>query len=95
MGLRILDTPSFNRVVKKLHTKEKLLVDEAIKSIAKDPSIGEEKKGDLAGIFVYKFKINKQEVLLAYRLQPNKFKPQELVLLSFGSHENFYSDIKR
>ena len=95
MALKILATPSFSRVVKKLHTREKKVVDKAVGEIAADPTIGEEKKGDLAGIFVHKFKVNKQEVLLAYRLQPNKFKPQEVVLLSWGSHEKFYSDIKR
>ncbi len=49
----------------------------------------------LLGIFVYKFKINKQKILLAYRLQPDKFVPQEIALLSLGSHENFYSEMKR
>lgn len=95
MTLKILDTPSFGRVVKKLHARDKKVVDAAVGAIAADPTIGEEKKGDLAGIFVYKFKLNKQELLLAYRPQPNKFKPQEIVLLSLGSHENFYSDLKR
>lgn len=95
MVLKVLDTPSFSRVVKKLHARDKKVIDKAVGQIAVDPTIGEEKKGDLAGIFVYKFKLNKQEILLAYRLQPNKFKPQEVVLLSLGSHENFYSDIKR
>lgn len=95
MALRILDTPSFNRVVKKIHARDKKDIDAVIRAIASNPAIGEEKKGDLLGIFVYKFKLNKQEVLLAYRLQPSKFKPQELILLSLGSHENFYSNIKR
>jgi mRNA-degrading endonuclease RelE of RelBE toxin-antitoxin system len=95
MALKILDTPSFNRAVKKLHTRDKKDVDAAILEIVANPAIGEEKKGDLLGVFVYKFKLNKQEMLLAYRLQPNKLKPQELVLLSLGSHENFYSNIKR
>lgn len=95
MALKILDTPSFNRAVKKLNTRDKKDVDAAILEIAANPAIGEEKKGDLLGVFVYKFKLNKQEMLLAYRLQPNKLKPQELVLLSLGSHENFYSNIKR
>ncbi|NHZ64019.1 hypothetical protein F1735_17190 [Massilia sp. CCM 8694] len=61
--------------------------------IAGDPSIGEEKKGDLAGFFVHKFKINKQEVLLAYQLQPDKRSPAAALLLNLGSHENFYSDL--
>ena len=95
MALKILGTPTFNKIAKKLHAKDKEALDKAIGEIADDPSIGEEKKGDLAGVFVYKFKLNKQEVLLAYRLQPDKFKPKEVVLLNLGSHENFYSDMKR
>lgn len=95
MALKVLDTPSFRRVLKKMVARDKKVVDQAVCDIAADPSRGEEKKGDLAGIFVYKFKVNKQEVLLAYRLQPNKLKPLEVVLLSLGSHENFYSEMKR
>jgi mRNA-degrading endonuclease RelE of RelBE toxin-antitoxin system len=95
MTLKILNTPSFDRVVKKMQARDKKNVDQAIIKIIADPAIGKEKKGDLAGVFVYKFKINKQEILLAYRLQPNKKKPQELVLLNIGPHENFYSAMKR
>src|ERR1035437_2563363 len=95
MVLRVLDTPTFNKVVKKLFPRDKKTVDEAIKNIANDPSLGEEKNGDLAGIFVFKFKMNKQEVLLSYCLLPNKEKPEEIVLLSFGSHEKFYDALKR
>jgi mRNA interferase RelE/StbE len=95
MALIVLTTPSFNRVVKKLHDRDKKIVDKAISDIAIDSALGEEKRGDLAGVFVRKFKMNKQEVLLTYRLQPNKVKPKELVLLSLGTHENFYADLKR
>ncbi|MDX8400321.1 MAG: type II toxin-antitoxin system RelE/ParE family toxin [Gallionellaceae bacterium] len=93
--LKALNTPTFNRVVKKLHARDKKSVDEAIKAIANDPTLGEEKKGDLAGVFVFKFKMNKQEILLSYVLLPSKKHPQELMLLSLGSHENFYGDLKR
>jgi ParE-like toxin of type II bacterial toxin-antitoxin system len=95
MTLRILSTPSFDRGVKKMHAKDRAIVDIAIRAIALDPAAGDEKKGDLGGIFVYKFKVNRQEVLLAYRLQPSKFKPKEIVLLNLGTHENFYSSFKR
>lgn len=78
-----------------MHAKDKIVVDKAVKAIACDPSIGEEKKGDLVGIFVYKFKINKQEVLLAYQLHPDKFSPVSVLLFSIGSHENFYTELKR
>lgn len=95
MGLAILVTQTFNRTVKKLHARDKKAVDKAVSEIAEDPKVGEEKKGDLAGVFVYKFKVNKQEVLLAYTLRPDKSKPKEVVLLSLGSHETFYSELKR
>ena len=95
MALQVLATPTFKKVIKKLHARDKETLDKAVKEVVVDPTIGEEKKGDLAGIFVYKFKLNKQEVLLSYRLQPDKFSPEVLVLLSLGSHENFYSDLKR
>lgn len=95
MSIQILITPSCGRILKKMHEREKKIVDKVVSEIAANPFLGEEKKGDLIGVFVYKFKLNKQEVLLAYRLQPNKFKPKELVLLSLGSHENFYAELKR
>lgn len=94
MPLKILATPSFLRIIKKLHAKDKLAVDEAVKQIAANPRLGEEKKGDLVSVFVYKFKLNKHEMLLAYRLQPSKTQPENVMLLSLESHENFYSNLK-
>jgi hypothetical protein len=49
------------------------------------------KKGDLAGVRVYKLKANNQEILLAYSVLDK----QELILLALGNHENFYRDLKR
>ena len=93
--LEVLVTPTFMKTVKKLYAKDKSVVDKAVTEIACNPASGEEKRGDLAGVFVYKFKLNKQETLLAYRLQPDKHRPDSVVLLSLGSHENFYLDLKR
>lgn len=95
MALAVLSTSSFDRVAKKLHPKDKKVLDEAVAAVAKDPSIGEEKRGDLLGVFVYKFKLNNQETLLAYGLQPNKINPSTVVLLAVGPHENFYNQLKR
>ena len=95
MALAILVTPSFARVVKKLHSQDKAVLDAAVQAVASDPALAEEKRGDQSGVFVYKFKLNKQETLLAYRLQPNKLAPQELVLLALGPHENFNAQLKR
>jgi hypothetical protein len=93
--LQIQATPTFMKAVKRLLPRDKKVVDGIIAALALDLGLGEEKKGDLAGVFVTKFKINKQEVLLSYSVQPSKFAPQSLVLLSLGSHENFYAKLKQ
>ena len=95
MPLEVSATSSFSRISKKFHPRDKVVLDDAIRDVAKNPSIGEEKKGDLAGVFVYKFKINNAETLLAYVLLPNKFSPESVVLLAVGPHENFYDQLKR
>ena len=95
MTLSVIASPSFARIAKKLHAKDKKVLDAAIKSVAANHALGVEKRGDLAEVFVYKFKLNAQETLLAYSLQPNKIKPTELVLLAVGPHENFYARLKR
>jgi hypothetical protein len=93
--LSVTASPSFTRIAKKLHTKDKQVLDEAIQWVAANHQNGEEKKGDLAGVFIYTFKLNQQETLLAYELEPDKFKPSALVLLAVGPHENFYAALKR
>ena len=95
MLLKISASPTFMRTAKKLHAKDKKVLDQAINNVASKPSLGEEKKGDLSGVFVYKFKLNKQEALLAYELRPNKQAPDEVLLLGVGPHENFYLQLKR
>ena len=95
MPLNVCASPSFARVAKKLHTKDKKVLDQAVQNIASDPAIGEEKRGDLSGVFVYKFRLNNQETLLAYELSPNKLAPDEVILLAVGPHENFYTQLKR
>ena len=82
--------PAFKRAYKKLNDQDKLKVNAAIGDILRDPTLGQEKKGDLAGVYVYKFKIYHQEMLLAY-----EWNPQERLLLALGVHENFYRDLKR
>ena len=90
IALKIRTTPSFDKAVKKLHAQGKKKVDEAVLKIVAKPTIGEAKKGDLLGVRVYKFTINKQEVLLSYSVGRD-----ELLLIALGSHENFYRDMKR
>lgn len=87
--VRVEQTAMFRRAYKKLHSNQKSDVDEAVAEIVKNPTIGEPKIGDLAGVFVHKFKSNNQLTLLAY-----KYDPQSRLLLLLGSHENFYRDLK-
>ena len=68
---------------------EKEALDREVKSIAEKPNIGEEKKGDLKGVFVHKFKLKTNLYLLAYRKAD-----KDLELVMIGSHENYYRDLK-
>ena len=58
--------PSFLRYLKRLSKNEKKDLDDAVRIVAKDVSIGELKKGDLNGIRVYKFHMVNRLTLLAY-----------------------------
>lgn len=86
----ILQKPSFKRVYKKLHDNQRPAVNNAIKDLINDPTIGEEKKGDLVGIRVHKFQIQNQLYLLAYT-----FDPDTMTLILLGVHENFYKELKK
>ena len=88
--MQVLQTAMFKRAYKRLHPNQKADVDDAVASIVRDPAIGAAKKGDLLGVFVYKFKSNGQLILLAY-----EYDPATRMLLLLGSHENFYRDLKR
>lgn len=87
--MKILQSRSFERKVKKFNKQEKKILDEQILIIAESPSIGEEKKGDLRGVYVYKFKIQTIQYLLSYR-----FVGDGLELIMIGPHENYYRDLK-
>ena len=65
--MKILQSRSFRNKVKKLNKKEKEILDTEVTKIVKDPNIGIEKKGDLRGVFVHKFKIHTVLYLLSYR----------------------------
>lgn len=89
--MRILTTPTFDRVAKKLHRKQKADLDMAVAKIRDDSAIGEAKVGDLVGVRVFKFRISTQEYLLSYRVVDEDC----IKLLALGSHENYYRDLKR
>lgn len=88
--VEVFQSAMFARAYKKLHNNQKRDVDASVDRIVKEPLIGVPKRGDLTGVYVYKFKSQNQEMLLAY-----EFDPKTRYLLLLGAHENFYRDLKR
>ena len=66
--MKLVALPRFTRALKKLHPEEKRILDEAVRAITVDPQIGEKKKGDLAGVRVYKYRSQTGLLLIAYRV---------------------------
>ncbi len=87
--MKVIQSPLFARKVKRFHKNQKRELDKQIRKILANTKIGEEKKGDLKNIFVYKFKIQNTQYLLAYRIKANT-----LELITIGSRENYYRDLK-
>jgi len=74
-----------------MHKAEKIALDNAIKTIMSNPTIGSLKTGDLSGIQVFKYKHNTQLYLLAYSYVEDKI---ILTFIEQGTHENVYRDLK-
>jgi len=90
LEIEIVQTPIFAKQKKNLKKNQIKDLDKAVQEIVKHPEIGERKIGDLADIWVYKFRMVKQEHLLAYQLDSKK-----RILIVLGVHENFYRDLKK
>lgn len=90
VSVSVTQSSVFARAYKKLHLQQKQDVDTAVEVIVSNPLAGATNRGDLAGVYVYKFNSQSQWVLLAYA-----FDPQTRHLLLLGSHENFYRELKR
>ena len=90
--MNIEQKPSFKKAVKKLKKNQKADLAKAIETLVQAPESGQIKKGDLSNLRVYKFKMVKQETLLAYTWENDI---RTLTLIGLGSHENFYRDLKR
>ena len=94
----------FKNFVKKAHKPLQLAISDEVDEVCERPYDGEAKVGDLLGFYVWKFKFNRQEYLIAYR-PPSKEVVDtvsdleiEFLVIDFykvGSHENFYEDLKR
>ena len=92
MSYELRQTRRFARAYKKLHDNIAADVDEATEVVAADPTVGERKKGDLAELFVYKFRSQNQLYLLGYTVDDEI---RLVYLEAVAPHENFYRDLKR
>jgi mRNA-degrading endonuclease RelE of RelBE toxin-antitoxin system len=86
--MKVIQSHSFERSVRKFNKHEKKALDKQIRKILDNTGIGEKKKGDLRGIYVYKFKVKTIQYLLSYRLSGDA-----LELIMIGPHENYYKDL--
>lgn len=93
MSWEVRQTRRFARTYKKL-SNTALIADtnHAVLSIAENPDVGERKKGDLAQLWVHKFRSSGQLYLLGYTREDTV---RLVYLEALGPHENFYRDLKR
>ena len=88
--MKIFQSRLFERKIKNFSKQEKKAIDKQVLKISTKPfSIGVEKKGDLNGVYIHKFKIKNARYLLSYR-----FASGRLELIMIGPHENYYRDLK-
>ena len=87
--MRIIQSRSFEKRVRRFRKQEKSVLDQQVRKIVNDPAIGQEKRGELRGVFVHKFKIHATQHLLSYRMAD----ADTLELIMIGPHENYYRDL--
>ena len=92
MSHSVEQTRRFARQYKKLHDNIAADVDAAVETVADNPAIGERKRGDLADLFVFKFRSQGQLYLLGYTLDDQI---RLVYLEAVGPHEKFYRDLKQ
>ena len=86
--------PPAAKFLKKLKDKKlKQLYKEAVDRIREDHTVGEEKTGDLQGVYGYDIYYNKTNYELAYTVEYAEGKI--IVVIMAGTRENFYDILKR
>ena len=88
---------AFAQFVKKSSKPLQLAIEIRVAEVCSNPRIGQQKLGDLQGVFVYKFRFNAQEYLMAYQYD-HFAEAIEITWIEFcqiGPHENFYKQLKK
>ncbi len=83
--MRVVQTKTFHRALKKTHPNEKKVIDRVIRKIMSTPDKGAAKKGDLSGAYTQKFSLHGAQFRLMY-----EYDDQTITLLRFGPREGFY-----
>lgn len=87
--------PPAAKYLKKLKDKNlKQRYKDAIEKIRENPEIGEQKTGDLTGIFGYDIFYNRTNYELAYTIEIGS-DGKAVVVIMAGTRENFYEQLKR
>jgi mRNA interferase RelE/StbE len=86
----VVQSPLFAKQKKKLTKPQITQLDEALRTIIANPEMGTLKTGDLKGVRVYKFRIDRNQILPAYEIMEST-----MYLYTFGVHENFYRSLKQ
>ena len=95
--MKIYYKRAFAQFVKKASRPLQLQIEIKVLEVGANPWRGKQKLGDLQNIYVYKFRFHTQEHLMAYQFDYAKTE-KKLIWIDFlqiGSHENFYSQLKR
>ena len=88
---------AFAQFVKKASKPLQLEIETRVAEVCNNPRIGRQKLGDLQGVFVYKFRFNAQEYLMAYQFDhvASEIKITWIKFCQIGPHENFYTQLKK
>lgn len=89
--IAVFETRRFTKALGKFAEDDLALVEDAIDRIIDDPLIGEQKKGDLQYLRVFKLDIRETQYLIGYNWDSGHL---ILHLLQLGTHENYYRDAK-
>jgi hypothetical protein len=70
--MTILQTKRFEKAYKRLKANQPAEANKALQAVIKKPGIGEQKKGDLSWLRVYKFTMVNRLTLLGYSVEEAK-----------------------
>ncbi len=88
--MQVFQSNKFAKTFKKLKKDEIAVLQLELEKVVNNSSVGIQKTGILARVWVYKFEHKKQQKLVAYIPKKNR-----ITFISYGSHENFYRDLSR